>query len=676
MGNWDETKNCYKKLIKVKEKMGRSIRKCYRFISLKLFHKLKLINKRQNHENLFSEMSNQNPNSDNDISIYDLQTLTQQSNSAALLHLDLSKIIIEKEGHEKSVFDMESSRSTARNTIENDVQTFFLDATITKDMLDNEYYKLTNEYTNLGEKYLLIMQRSDFNQHIIDNMKSQEQDYARLNLALQTQIIQIETILQSFQTDIYESKIPNLIQKTQKNISQKSREISGLKQEILKLNDLLSKAQFEKNKLLKQSKELANNIARLQYVKRNEKTMKFEEAALEAKMKYKNINKKKDEIYTIKKHISSEYSRLTDVLTELQDLSTFIETQKRKNDKISSRIESMKQKTKVLHDKSTKANERSSKLLKNFARYSKIHGKNEKTMQKLKGKMDELTKSYKVETKLNKLLPNLIKQSQECDQITSDIEKQHTKIDHMLEERQSEKDLYDQQMLKMNEILHPLEERIKQAKSEEEDLSLIINDDSFNLMDSLIINHPKSDKEIALEKKIKIVKNQSLKLLNQIKEIRAVLSKQEVSRKSLIRIMKSNYNTHSHLNQIHENNNGFITKFYHDNKINQLKQDIRSLQIRIETKKDVLRDKKVQFYEKSSLFVHTIHNNNPKEIASAQCLDCDPTTKSLVLKKHDPYSGVEHEKEIVDLRAKYRVSALDICPYCDNDHRLVNYAVI
>ena len=96
----------------------------------------------------------------------------------------------------------------------------------------------------------------------------------------------------------------------------------------------------------------------------------------------------------------------------------------------------------------------------------------------------------------------------------------------------------------------------------------------------------------------------------------------------------------------------------------KIQSQIRNLEIRISTKKEVIKTMKQNLYNKSSMFVHAIHKCNRNDLATTNSLNCDPVTKSLILKNHDKYCGVEHECTALNLICKSE-STKECCIFCN-----------
>lgn len=99
-------------------------------------------------------------------------------------------------------------------------------------------------------------------------------------------------------------------------------------------------------------------------------------------------------------------------------------------------------------------------------------------------------------------------------------------------------------------------------------------------------------------------------------------------------------------------------------KAKKIENQIRNLQIRISTKKEVIKTMKNNLYAKSSLLIHTVHKSNRSDLASTNTMNCDPETKSLILKNHDKFCGIEHECTALNLLCKLE-SSKDYCIFCN-----------
>ena len=587
---------------------------------------------------------------------------------------EISKIMSSRANLSKSIRDQEANRSINKHQLENDQQQFFLELKQTRDKLDHEYVSLTSEYSNLGERLLLILKRSDNNQQLIDHMKAQEKDYERLEITLQNQMIHIETIIESMESAVLKGKLPRQLNQTSKLIENKSKEIADIQSSIQTLNHYLTEMKEKKKNFLQKSKELKNEITKTSNAKRNEKFVKYKEAAHKTKMKYFTINRQKEKIYHLKTHISLAYGRLTEVLSEMSDLATYIESQTKKLNNKSAQLNQLTERIEYFRLKTIQTSKRNNYLEKNYNIYNKVHSKNEKTMQKLKGECSELSNSYKIETKLNKLLPKLLKEDQDLDHNYEEMKQDIRKVEETIEQYKNQKYEYDSKLSKLNAILNPLEENIKRARAEEEEINKMLDDDSLDSSDyykaddasSLL---PPEEKEIidkrqeSLKKCINSIKKKSRRVMRRIQNVKNQMAKQYVSHKSLIKIMNDHNISIGKLKEAYEYNNSPMVTVFENDRIKKLKQAIRNLEILIEAKKNVINERKISFYEKSSLFIHTIHQNNRKEIASTNSIAFDLITKSLILKNHDEYCGIQHEKEAYNVMNRCKNQPK--CPYCD-----------
>ena len=128
--------------------------------------------------------------------------------------------------------------------------------------------------------------------------------------------------------------------------------------------------------------------------------------------------------------------------------------------------------------------------------------------------------------------------------------------------------------------------------------------------------------------------------------------------------MKENKSLYDSLKECHENNTNPIFRMQTNGNAKKIQNQIRNLEIRISTKKEIIKTMKHNLYNKSSLFVHTVHKADRHDLASTNALNCDPVTKSLILKNHDKYCGIEHECTALKLLCKIE-SSKEYCIFCN-----------
>lgn len=263
------------------------------------------------------------------------------------------------------------------------------------------------------------------------------------------------------------------------------------------------------------------------------------------------------------------------------------------------------------------------------------------------------------------MLPELLTASCEADASLAEIENALSQINQEIENQDFSSGNIEEQINHLQKDLLEVEEKLKKAKAEEAQLKLMINIDNSD--DSISFNNfkrIKTEKEIQIKTKIKSVKKHILSILLQIKEQNLVLDRQRRSKDALLRIMRQNKSLYDSLKESHENNINPIFQMQSNGKAKKIENQIRNLQIRISTKKEVIKTMKNNLYAKSSLLIHTVHKSNRSDLASTNTMNCDPETKSLILKNHDKYCGIEHECTALNLLCKLE-SSKDYCIFCN-----------
>lgn len=590
------------------------------------------------------------------------QTISMMQESNAQIQMKINHIIQTENQQNQTIIKQENDRTETKNNLEIERENFLLETKQKNDQLAKDRLNLLNEMHQIDDKRLLLLQKADYNQHIIDNLKSQEEEYNRLETIYQNQYLQADSMIKSL-LESNEKQSKDLLNKSM--ISKKDEKINQLKQSIQNLEQLLNETKEKRQLLLDKGQNLRKEIVNYRDVQMNKFLEKIDDESQNVK-KYNNIAfQVQDKTDTINLKINMIKRQINEIDNQFIQVTQFINSQKDKISNKYDKINEIKQNASDTRQKAAESREKSTNILHNHSLLQKIQSDSKKVSAKFKTKCDELTNMYKTETKLNKMLPELLTASCEADASLAEIENALSQINQEIENQDFSSGNIEEQINHLQKDLLEVEEKLKKAKAEEAQLKLMINIDNSD--DSISFNNfkrIKTEKEIKIKTKIKSVKKHILSILLQIKEQNLVLDRQRRSKDALLRIMRQNKSLYDSLKESHENNINPIFQMQSNGKAKKIENQIRNLQIRISTKKEVIKTMKNNLYAKSSLLIHTVHKSNRSDLASTNTMNCDPETKSLILKNHDKYCGIEHECTALNLLCKLE-SSKDYCIFCN-----------
>lgn len=591
---------------------------------------------------------------------YQAISMLQESN--AQIQIEITKTIQTENQKNQTIIEQEVNRTEAENQLEIKKENFLLEMKKTNDQIANERLNLLNQMHQIDDRRLLLLQKHDYNQHIIENLKSQEKEYLRLENLYQNQYDQAESMIKSI-TTANETHLKEL--ENNSMISKKDEKIKQLRQSIQNLDILKNETKDKIKYYVNKSKELQNEIVNYRTSQMNQFNEKIDDESQKAKKYNNTVLQMQDNTDTINRKISMLNKQINDIENQINQIYTFQNSQKSKIETRYSKISEIKENANDIRHQSAEMRDKLTNFLQNHSMIQKARSENKKVSAKLKIKCDELTNLYKVETKLNKMLPELLTACCEADATFAELENSLNQINEEIE-NQSFNDVDINQKIKLLEKeLSKLEEKLKIEKTEENQLKLMTNidnsEDSFGFRN---FKRVKTEKEMKIKTQIKKVKKQILSILLQTKEIKMVIDRQNRSKEALIKIMKENKNQYDLLKECHENNTNPIFRMQKNGNAKKIQSQIRNLEIRIGTKKEIIQTMKRNLYNKSSLFVHTIHKTDRNDLASTNSLNCDPVTKSIVLKNHDKYCGIEHECTALNLLCKLE-STKESCVFCN-----------
>lgn len=590
------------------------------------------------------------------------QTISMMQESNAQIQMKINHIIQTENQQNQTIIKQENDRTETKNNLEIERENFLLETKQKNDQLAKDRLNLLNEMHQIDDKRLLLLQKADYNQHIIDNLKSQEEEYNRLETIYQNQYLQADSMIKSL-LENNEKQSKDLLNTSM--ISKKDEKINQLKQSIQNLEQLLNETKEKRQLLLDKGQNLRKEIVNYRDVQMNKFLEKIDDESQNVK-KYNNIAfQVQDKTDTINLKINMIKRQINEIDNQFIQVTQFINSQKDKISNKYDKINEIKQNASDTRQKAAESREKSTNILHNHSLLQKIQSDSKKVSAKFKTKCDELTNMYKTETKLNKMLPELLTASCEADASLAEIENALSQINQEIENQDFSSGNIEEQINHLQKDLLEIEEKLKNAKAEEAQLKLMINIDNSD--DSISFNNfkrIKTEKEIKIKTKIKSVKKHILSILLQIKEQNLVLDRQRRSKDALLRIMRQNKSLYDSLKESHENNINPIFQMQSNGKAKKIENQIRNLQIRISTKKEVIKTMKNNLYAKSSLLIHTVHKSNRSDLASTNTMNCDPETKSLILKNHDKYCGIEHECTALNLLCKLE-SSKDYCIFCN-----------
>lgn len=590
------------------------------------------------------------------------QTISMMQESNAQIQMKINHIIQTENQQNQTIIKQENDRTETKNNLEIERENFLLETKQKNDQLAKDRLNLLNEMHQIDDKRLLLLQKADYNQHIIDNLKSQEEEYNRLETIYQNQYLQADSMIKSL-LESNEKQSKDLLNTSM--ISKKDEKINQLKQSIQNLEQLLNETKEKRQLLLDKGQNLRKEIVNYRDVQMNKFLEKIDDESQNVK-KYNNIAfQVQDKTDTINLKINMIKRQINEIDNQFIQVTQFINSQKDKISNKYDKINEIKQNASDTRQKAAESREKSTNILHNHSLLQKIQSDSKKVSAKFKTKCDELTNMYKTETKLNKMLPELLTASCEADASLAEIENALSQINQEIENQDFSSGNIEEQINHLQKDLLEIEEKLKNAKAEEAQLKLMINIDNSD--DSISFNNfkrIKTEKEIKIKTKIKSVKKHILSILLQIKEQNLVLDRQRRSKDALLRIMRQNKSLYDSLKESHENNINPIFQMQSNGKAKKIENQIRNLQIRISTKKEVIKTMKNNLYAKSSLLIHTVHKSNRSDLASTNTMNCDPETKSLILKNHDKYCGIEHECTALNLLCKLE-SSKDYCIFCN-----------
>lgn len=590
------------------------------------------------------------------------QTISMMQESNAQIQMKINHIIQTENQQNQTIIKQENDRTETKNNLEIERENFLLETKQKNDQLAKDRLNLLNEMHQIDDKRLLLLQKADYNQHIIDNLKSQEEEYNRLETIYQNQYLQADSMIKSL-LESNEKQSKDLLNKSM--ISKKDEKINQLKQSIQNLEQLLNETKEKRQLLLDKGQNLRKEIVNYRDVQMNKFLEKIDDESQNVK-KYNNIAfQVQDKTDTINLKINMIKRQINEIDNQFIQVTQFINSQKDKISNKYDKINEIKQNASDTRQKAAESREKSTNILHNHSLLQKIQSDSKKVSAKFKTKCDELTNMYKTETKLNKMLPELLTASCEADASLAEIENALSQINQEIENQDFSSGNIEEQINHLQKDLLEVEEKLKKAKAEEAQLKLMINIDNSD--DSISFNNfkrIKTEKEIKIKTKIKSVKKHILSILLQIKEQNLVLDRQRRSKDALLRIMRQNKSLYDSLKESHENNINPIFQMQSNGKAKKIENQIRNLQIRISTKKEVIKTMKNNLYAKSSLLIHTVHKSNRSDLASTNTMNCDPETKSLILKNHDKFCGIEHECTALNLLCKLE-SSKDYCIFCN-----------
>lgn len=590
------------------------------------------------------------------------QTISMMQESNAQIQMKINHIIQTENQQNQTIIKQENDRTETKNNLEIERENFLLETKQKNDQLAKDRLNLLNEMHQIDDKRLLLLQKADYNQHIIDNLKSQEEEYNRLETIYQNQYLQADSMIKSL-LESNEKQSKDLLNKSM--ISKKDEKINQLKQSIQNLEQLLNETKEKRQLLLDKGQNLRKEIVNYRDVQMNKFLEKIDDESQNVK-KYNNIAfQVQDKTDTINLKINMIKRQINEIDNQFIQVTQFINSQKDKISNKYDKINEIKQNASDTRQKAAESREKSTNILHNHSLLQKIQSDSKKVSAKFKTKCDELTNMYKTETKLNKMLPELLTASCEADASLAEIENALSQINQEIENQDFSSGNIEEQINHLQKDLLEVEEKLKKAKAEEAQLKLMINIDNSD--DSISFNNfkrIKTEKEIKIKTKIKSVKKHILSILLQIKEQNLVLDRQRCSKDALLRIMRQNKSLYDSLKESHENNINPIFQMQSNGKAKKIENQIRNLQIRISTKKEVIKTMKNNLYAKSSLLIHTVHKSNRSDLASTNTMNCDPETKSLILKNHDKFCGIEHECTALNLLCKLE-SSKDYCIFCN-----------